>query len=347
MLKVGIVGIGFMGMIHYLAYQRIPGVKVVALCESYAKERLTGDWTKIKGNFGPAGQQMDLTGIATYDNLDAMLADENVDVVDVCLPPAGHAAATIAALDAGKNVFCEKPIALKAEEGVEMVAAAEKNGKMLLIGHVLPFFDSHNYVFEAAKSGKYGKLLGGNFTRVTSNPFWLNLDRFYSMEGAGGPMLDLHVHDAHYIRALFGMPKAVQSVGRLRGDAPQYFNTQFIYDDPDLVVTATSGNIMQQGRPFTHGYEVHFEKATIICESFTGTPVTVILGDTQEDAKVEKPEFPAGDDITPFVNELTEARDAFVSGKPSAILDGALARDAVTICHKEIEAVQKRGRVEI
>ena len=218
---------------------------------------------------------------------------------------------------------------------------------MLLIGHVLPFFDSHNYVFEAAKSGKYGKLLGGNFTRVTSNPFWLNLDRFYSMEGAGGPMLDLHVHDAHYIRALFGMPKAVQSVGRLRGDAPQYFNTQFIYDDPDLVVTATSGNIMQQGRPFTHGYEVHFEKATIICESFTGTPVTVILGDTQEDAKVEKPEFPAGDDITPFVNELAEARDAFVSGKPSAILDGALARDAVTICHKEIEAVQKRGRVEI
>ena len=124
MLKVGIVGIGFMGMIHYLAYQRIPGVKVVALCESYAKERLTGDWTKIKGNFGPAGQQMDLTGIATYDNLDAMLADENVDVVDVCLPPAGHAAATIAALNAGKNVFCEKPIALKAEEGVEMVAAA-------------------------------------------------------------------------------------------------------------------------------------------------------------------------------------------------------------------------------
>ena len=78
MLKVGIVGIGFMGMIHYLAYQRIPGVKVVALCETTMKERLNGDWTGIKGNFGPAGQQMDLTGIATYDNLDAFLADENI-----------------------------------------------------------------------------------------------------------------------------------------------------------------------------------------------------------------------------------------------------------------------------
>ena len=97
MLKVGIVGIGFMGMIHYLAYQRIENVKVVALCESYAKERLAGDWTKIKGNFGPQGTQMDLTGIATYDNIEALLADPNVDVVDICLPPAGHAANTIAA----------------------------------------------------------------------------------------------------------------------------------------------------------------------------------------------------------------------------------------------------------
>ena len=132
MLKVGIVGIGFMGMIHYLAYQRIENVKVVALCESYAKERLAGDWTKIKGNFGPQGTQMDLTGIATYDNIEALLADPNVDVVDICLPPAGHAANTIAALNAGKNVFCEKPISLKPEEGVAMVEAAKQNGKLLM-----------------------------------------------------------------------------------------------------------------------------------------------------------------------------------------------------------------------
>ena len=131
MLKVGIVGIGFMGMIHYLAYQRIENVKVVALCESFFKERLSGDWTKIKGNFGPQGTQMDLTGVATYESLDDMLADPNVDVVDICLPPAAHAANTIAALNAGKNVFCEKPISLKAEEGAAMVETAKKMANFL------------------------------------------------------------------------------------------------------------------------------------------------------------------------------------------------------------------------
>ncbi len=341
MLKVGIVGVGFMGMIHYLAYQRIEGVKVVALCESFFKERLTGDWTKIKGNFGPQGEMMDLTGVATYDNFDDLLKDENVDVVDICLPPAAHAAHTIKALQAGKNVFCEKPISLKADEGVAMVEAAEKSGKLLMIGHVLPFFDAFNYIYQAKITNKFGKCLGGNFTRVISDPTWLK--NFYSMNGSGGPMLDLHVHDAHFIRTMFGMPKAVQSVARLRGDVPEYFNTQFIYDDPSLVVTATSGCIMQQARPFTFSYEVHFEKATVFTDCFNQVPVTVLL----EDGTIEKPEFPAGDDITPFVNELTEARNCFVAGKPSSMLDGSLARDALTLCHKEIEACNTRQRVEI
>ena len=340
MLRVGIVGVGFMGMIHYLAYQRIEGVKVVALCETFFKERLSGDWTKIKGNFGPAGQQMDLTGVATYDNYEAMLADPNVDVVDVCLPPAAHAANTIAALNAGKHVFCEKPISLKAEDGEAMVAAAKKNSKILCIGHVLPFFDAYKFIYDAKVSGKYGKCLGGNFMRVTSEPTWI--PDFYT-EKCGGPMLDLHVHDAHYIRLMFGMPKAVQGVGRLRGEYPEYFYSQFLYDDPDLAVTATSGNIRQQGRPFNAGFEVHFEKATIFTEVFTGVPVTIL----HEDGSIEKPEFAPGDDVSPFVNELTEARDCFVAGKPSALLDGSLASDALILCHKEIETLRKGERVQI
>ena len=341
MLKVGITGIGFMGMIHYLAYQRMEEVKVAALCESFFKERLAGDWTKIKGNFGPQGTMMDLSGISTYDSLDEMLKNPELDVVDICLPPNQHAAATIAALNAGKHVFCEKPIALRPEEGVAMVEAAEKNGKMLMIGHVLPFFDSHGFVAQAAQSGKYGKLLGGHFNRVISDPVWLT--NFYDMNKIGGPLLDLHVHDAHFIRAVFGMPKAVQSVGRSRGAVPEYFSTQFIYDDPGLVVTANSGCIMQQGRPFMHNFEAHFEEATVAFDSFSGLPVTVLT----KDGGVEKPEFGESDDVTPFVRELTEAQKAFVSGTPSSLLDGVLARDALILCHKEVESILWRKRVEI
>ena len=341
MLKVGITGIGFMGMIHYLAYQRMEGVKVAALCESFFKERLAGDWTQIKGNFGPQGTMMDLTGIATYEKLDEMLKNPELDVIDICLPPNQHAAATIAALNAGKHVFCEKPIALRPEEGVAMVEAAKKNGRMLMIGHVLPFYDSYGFVAQAAQSGKYGKLLGGHFNRVISDPVWLT--NFYDMNKTGGPLLDLHVHDAHFIRAVFGMPRAVQSVGRSRGAVPEYFSTQFVYDNPELVVTANSGCIMQQGRPFMHNFEAHFEEATVAYDSFSELPVTVLT----KDGGIEKPEFGQSDEITPFVRELTEAQKAFASGVPSSLLDGVLARDALILCHKQAESILWRKRVEI
>ena len=88
MIRVGIAGLGFMGMIHYLAYQKLKGVKVAAMCEM-DRARLAGDWRSIKGNFGPAGTMMDLSGIAKYERLEAMLADGKLDMIDICLPPAG------------------------------------------------------------------------------------------------------------------------------------------------------------------------------------------------------------------------------------------------------------------
>src|SRR5271163_2230948 len=123
MLRVGIVGIGFMGMTHYLAYRKAKGAKVVAICSRDPKKR-AGDWRGIQGNFGPPGEVMDLKGIRAYERLDDVLADPTIDVVDLCLPPGDHAQATIATLKAGKHVLCEKPIALTAADGRRMLAAA-------------------------------------------------------------------------------------------------------------------------------------------------------------------------------------------------------------------------------
>ena len=187
MVKVGIAGIGFMGMIHYLAYQKIKGVKVAALCEVDEK-RLAGDWTGIKGNFGPAGKQMDLSGIARYTRLDEMLADPKLDMVDLCLPPGAHAAATIAALKAGKQVFCEKPIALKTSDGRRMVKTAQETGRMLMIGHVLPFFPEYAFAHKTVTDGTYGRLLGGHFKR--------NMVKF----GYCGSILRKHRSRAHWPR---------------------------------------------------------------------------------------------------------------------------------------------------
>lgn len=101
MVNVGIVGIGFMGMIHYLACQDVPGAKVAAICTRDKKKR-AGDWREIKGNFGPPGTIVDLGKIALYEDWRELLADPKIDLIDVCLPPKLHAEVTVAALQAGK-----------------------------------------------------------------------------------------------------------------------------------------------------------------------------------------------------------------------------------------------------
>ena len=343
MIRVGIAGIGFMGMTHFNAYKKLRGVKVAALCEKNFPERLAGDWRAIKGNFGPQGTMMDLKGIAQYAEFDEMIADPNLDIIDICLPPAAHPAAAIAALKAGKNVLCEKPIALKPADANRMVEAAKKAGKILSIGHVLAFFPEYNFAYKAAQSGKYGKLLGGHFKRIISDPVWMK--DFYDPDKCGGPMMDLHVHDAHFIRLMCGMPTAVQSAGTMRGEVVERFSTQFIYDPPRMI-TATSGVIDQQGRPFTHAYEIYFEKATMFFE-FAGlseggniaTPLTVLLSN----GKILRPALGSGDPVEAFDAELTEVVRAVRTNTPSPLLDGQLARDAVILCQKQTESV-RRGR---
>ena len=90
MVRVGIVGIGFMGMIHYHAYQQARGAKVTAIA-TRDKKKLAGDWRGIKGNFGPPGTKMDLRGVRGYADWRALIDDPAIDLVDICLPPALHA----------------------------------------------------------------------------------------------------------------------------------------------------------------------------------------------------------------------------------------------------------------
>jgi predicted dehydrogenase len=328
-----------MGMIHYLAYRRLPGVRVHAICELDPLRR-GGDWRTIKGNFGPPGEQMDLSGVAQYAHLDAMLADPELDLVDICLPTALHAPAAMRALSAGRHVLCEKPIALAPADGIAMVAAAEQAGRMLMIGHVLPFFPEYRFACEAMTSGKYGRIQGGHFKRIISDPLWM--PRYYDPAVIGGPMLDLHVHDAHFIRLACGMPRTVQSAGRTRGEVVQRCHALFRFEDPELVVTAASGVIAQQGRSFTHGFEIYLEKATLLYdfsviggEPLTTMPLTVL----EHDGQVLHPELCGGDAVTPFENELREVVRAVQSGVASPLLTGVLARDALVICQKETEAV--------
>ena len=80
MIRIGLVGVGFMGWIHYLAYKHLTGAKLAAVC-SRDKAKLAGDWRSIRGNFGPPGEQVDLSAVKKYERLEDLVADP--DVVDV------------------------------------------------------------------------------------------------------------------------------------------------------------------------------------------------------------------------------------------------------------------------
>lgn len=347
MLRVGVAGIGFMGMIHYLAYQRAKNAQVGAIFSRDVK-KLSGDWREIQGNFGPRGEIMDLSDVSKHDSYVSLLDDDTIDVIDICLPPNLHVDFALQALEAGKHVFVEKPMALTAEGCREMVEAAQRAGRQVLVGHVLPFFPEYAKAREIIASGQYGKLLGGCFKRVISDPLWLK--DFYDPDKVGGPLVDLHVHDAHLIRMLFGMPHSLVSHGRLRGEVVEYCNTQFMFEDRNLVVSAVSGVIHQQGRPFTHGFEIHLEGATLlydlaVIEGQPPTPLTVLTGEEKDN--VLRPDLGGGDEITAFEYEIEEMARSIESGQPSAILGGDLARDAIILCQKQSESVKTGAPVAV
>lgn len=340
MLRVGITGIGFMGMIHYLAYQKVAGVEVTAIASRDEKKR-SGDWRGIQGNFGPPGEQMDLGGIKTYENVDDLLADPEIDLVDITLPPYQHADVAIAAFEAGKHVFCEKPLTLDAESSAKVVEKANACGRTLLVGHVLPFLPEYQWARAVIDSGEYGKLLGGHFRRTISDPAWL--ENYWDASLVGGPMLDLHVHDAHFIRYLFGMPESVFSQGRMQGDCAQSWLSLFKYADPDLLVSASSGTIGQQGRSFLHGFEIQLERATIMFEfAVIGEQGTYLCQPTLLDSEgnVITPDLGDGDPCLAFEAEIAEVVSCIAAGKSSSILGGDLAGDAISLCHAQTKSVR-------
>jgi predicted dehydrogenase len=339
MIRIGIAGIGFMGMIHYLVYGKLRGARVVALCDSNPK-RLTGDWSDIRGNFGPPGAQMNLSGVRTYAKLDAMLADGEFDLLDITLPPALHPDIACRALARGKHAFSEKPMALTARDCGRMLRAAGKARRQLLVGHVLPFFPEYAWALRTIRSGRYGRLRGASFKRIVAEPLWLK--NYWQADQVGGPLFDLHVHDAHFIRLLFGMPAHVVTCGTTRNGLPQFWHSLFKFDGADCVVEATSGTIDQQGRSFCHGFEIHLEQATLMFEFavLDGVgrylcPPTIL----EVRNKVRLVELSGGDPLVAFHAELREVLRCVTNGHSSDVLGGELARDAVLICQKQAESL--------
>jgi predicted dehydrogenase len=173
---------------------------------------------------------------------------------------------------------------------------------------------------------------------------------YWSPDRIGGPMLDLHVHDAHFIRLLFGMPTEVVTSGRMRDGLPEFWHSQFRFANRDLVVAATSGTINQQGLAFTHAFEIHLERATLMFDfaviggegKYLCEPVLL-----DDQGGVQRAELPGGDPVDAFANELREVVHCVRDGKTSEILGAILAQDAMRLCERQAESLRSGSAVKV
>lgn len=341
MLRAAIAGVGFMGWIHYLAYQRSTKAMLDAFC-SRNQDKRSGDWTSIKGNFGPPGEQIPLAGLKVYSELDEILQDPDIDLVDICLPPHMHVEAACKSLKAGKHVLCEKPLGLTTEDCDKILAAADEAGKKVLVAQVLPFMGEFQFAYQSHLKAEYGAPRRAFFKRAISPPDWI--PDFYESGKVGGPLIDLHVHDTHFVRLLFGMPRRVMCSAEMRDGIVKYCYTLMEFEEAGLIVGTSSGVSDQNGRPFCHGFEIQFEKAAMQFELAAlndGVDVMPlkILGQNGESTKPDLPE--GGDEVDAFVAEIDGAVDSITSDEMDPRLDGRIARDAIHIC----QCLQKSAEI--
>jgi predicted dehydrogenase len=331
MLRAAIVGVGFMGWMHYLAYQRCADVQLAAFCTRDEKKR-RGDWTGIQGNFGPPGQQIDVSGLKAYQTLDQLLEDPEIDVIDICLPPHLHVATACKALRAGKHVLCEKPLGLNTAECDQILETAVGCNRHVLVAQVLPYMGQFQYAYQSVLQGSYGRPLRGHFKRIISPPDWI--PDFYDPLTVGGPLIDLHVHDAHFVRLLFGMPLRVMCSATMKNGLVNFCHTLMEFDEPGIFVATSGGVANQTARPFCHGFELHCEKAVMQFELSVQPQGAEImpLAVLHQDGTAVKPELPQADDVSGFCAELEDMVRSIQTGVIEPRLSVQNARDAIHIC---------------
>ena len=276
MTKIGVIGLGMMGSTHLDAYSKLDRADVVAVADA-DEGRRTGRTTAAGNIEGQSKGGFDFSAVKQYADAASLIADPEVELVDICLPTPLHVEFAVQALDAGKHVLIEKPLARRASDSARLLAAAERAKGLSMCAMCMRFWPAWSWLKETIDRGEYGKVLAAHFRRVTSHPG----GPFYN-DGAqcGGALLDLHVHDTDFVHHAFGMPSAVFSRGyrRVTGE-PDHVVTQYLYGDDGPMVSAEGGWAMQPGFGFEMQYTVNFENATAIFDLAADDQLTIVTHD--------------------------------------------------------------------
>ena len=259
-MKLGVLGLGFMGRTHLLALENIPQCEVVAVA-SDNPVALAGDLSSVEGHFGVPGEKFDFSAARKYSDWRDAVSGADVDAFDICLPTNLHAPAAVAALEAGKHVLVEKPLALNGEEADRMLAAAGKAGRLLMTAQVLRFFPEYQPLIASQRSGGLGQARAAMFRRRCGAPAWGAW--LTDPEKSGGGIFDLLIHDADMSLHLFGPPMAVSATGFENiSDGIDIITAQLYYRD-GLTAVIAGGWHHPGSYPFSMEYTVSFDGGTL------------------------------------------------------------------------------------
>ena len=243
MIRVGLLGAGSIGSIHSDGYKGLRNAEVVAVADA---NREAADGLAAKH-----------AATAYYDIAD-VLADERVDMVDVCVPTFLHEKAVVGAADAGKHVLCEKPIALTLEAADRMIAAVRKAGVSSMVAQVMRFWPQYVVIKDLFDRGELGRPLAATAARLSA-PKW---GWFKDPNLSGGAVLDVHIHDLDYFFYLFGKPRSVYALG-LRASEGGWEHVMTSLDYGDVKAVAEASYIMPEAYPFLQAIRLLGDKAVV------------------------------------------------------------------------------------
>lgn len=336
MIKVGLVGLGFMGQMHYGVYSKSKKARITAIADVEPEKR-KGDVSKSVGNIPGAARQLDLTGVEVFSTVEDLIAKADVDLVDICLPTYLHAKYTIMALKAGRHVMCEKPMALTAKDAAKMATVARASKGYLMIGHCIRFWPEYVYLRDVIKKKTYGGVLAARFTRLSPAPVWAWKNWLLNGAKSGGAEVDLHIHDTDFVIHAFGKPKSVYAVGvKQVSGAYDYVVAHYRYAKKNLSIVAEGGWGFPAAYPFRMFYNVQFEKATVEYSSMATPTITVY----QKDGRVQYPKMSGPDG---YHSELNYFLECIRKGKAPKTVTPADAALSVKVIEKEISSI-KQGR---
>ncbi|MBS1722155.1 MAG: Gfo/Idh/MocA family oxidoreductase [Armatimonadetes bacterium] len=327
MMKVGLVGCGFMGRMHANVYS---ATDKGTLVRAYDKggERL--------------GQYCKEFGCEPCSSYEELLASD-IDVVDICLPTDKHAEATVQAARAGKHVFCEKPMALTLQEADTMIAACEQAGVQLAIGHCIRFWPEYALLKQIVDDGRYGQLLSINLTRYGEFPFWSSDNWLADEHRAGGGVLDMHIHDTDFAHFLLGEPDDMVSFGTVDKRGPSQVFTTMRFGS--TIVHLEGGWNLPTKTPFKMAFRAIFERGAAIMD---GGPMTIYVdGGEPIVPEFKKMEAAGGGNISDlggYYHEIDYFLSCLEEGKPLETVTPQSSRQSLATTLAEIEMIKAQGK---